>query len=62
MDWPAHSPDLDPIENIWCHLRNCINSRQPVPSTKDEVKQAVVEEWEKITVEEICKYVDSMSK
>ncbi|GFW00595.1 transposable element Tcb1 transposase [Trichonephila clavipes] len=32
MDWPAYSPDLNPIEHVWDMLGRRIAARQPFPS------------------------------
>jgi len=60
LTWPPYSPDLNPIENIWNLLKSRINARQPRPLTLKDVKQAIFEEWDKITVDNIQKHVDSL--
>ncbi|GFX58346.1 transposable element Tcb1 transposase [Trichonephila clavipes] len=32
MDWPAYSPDLNPIEHVWDMLDRRIAARHPLPS------------------------------
>ena len=62
LDWPSSFSDLNLIENIWSILKNWLQAREPRPQRIDEIKQAVMEEWNAITVEEIQKCVDSMPK
>ncbi|GFX34769.1 transposable element Tcb1 transposase [Trichonephila clavipes] len=33
MAWPAYSPDLNPIENLWDALGRAVSSRFPPPAT-----------------------------
>ena len=58
--WAASSPDLNPIETIWRILKQRINSRSPRPTTKEAVAQAIEEEWQSITSEEIVRIIDTM--
>lgn len=58
--WTASSPDLNPIETIWRILKHRINTRFPRPTTKEAVAQAIQEEWERITPEEILRVIDTM--
>lgn len=62
LNWSSNSPDLNPIENIWNLLKNRLQAREPRPQEIEEIKKAVVEEWNAIIIEEIRKYVDSMPK
>lgn len=60
MKWPANSPDLNPIENIWRLLKYRIGKR--FPKTEAEVRQFVQEEWAKLTPFDIAKYTASMKE
>ncbi|GBC48947.1 IS630 family transposase [Rhizophagus irregularis DAOM 181602=DAOM 197198] len=48
IDWPANSPDLNPIENIWKQLKDNIQARKTFPRTVSELKVALSEEWENL--------------
>ena len=45
LDWPARSPDLNPIEHAWNMLQKAISSRQVQPATVRELREALIEEW-----------------
>ncbi|GFV35777.1 transposable element Tcb2 transposase [Trichonephila clavipes] len=45
MDWPAHSPGLNPIEHVWDMLGRRIAARQPPPSCLPELRRALLDKW-----------------
>ncbi|UYV77443.1 hypothetical protein LAZ67_15001039 [Cordylochernes scorpioides] len=45
MDWPARSPDLNPIEHVWDALGRRIGARHPSPRTLVELRTALLQEW-----------------
>ncbi|CAG9133866.1 unnamed protein product [Plutella xylostella] len=60
MDWPALSPDLNPIEHLWDELKRRVRARNPVPASVDELKTALLEEWDGIPQETVKKLIRSM--
>jgi len=62
MEWPPQSPDLNPIEHLWRILEIQIRSRPQLPRNAHELKQALLEEWEKISPNDTAKLVNSMQK
>ncbi|GFV36970.1 transposable element Tcb2 transposase [Trichonephila clavipes] len=45
MDWPAYSPDLNPIEHVWDVLGRRIAARLHPPENTQQLKQRLIEEW-----------------
>ena len=45
MDWPALSPDLNPIENVWGMLARNIYANGKQYNTIEELQQAIYREW-----------------
>ena len=60
MDWPAQSPDLNPIENVWKILGQRSKARNP--KTTEELWLALKKEWNLISVEEIQNLIASCSR
>ena len=55
---PAQSPDLNPIEAIWNIIKQRLRHR--VFYSDEEVKEALQEEWSKVTMEEVRKRITEM--
>ncbi|GFS64459.1 transposable element Tcb2 transposase [Trichonephila clavipes] len=45
MDWPARSPDLNPMEHAWDFLGRCLAARTLPPVTIRELRLALQDEW-----------------
>jgi len=57
---PAQSPDMNPIEHVWKVLKERVNKRLHRPKNAEELKTALLEEWEKIEIELINHLIESM--
>ena len=58
--WPAQSPDLNPIENLWNIMLREVRKKEP--KNKTQLLQVLEEEWKKIPTDTCIKLVDSMPK
>ncbi|GFY34641.1 transposable element Tcb1 transposase [Trichonephila clavipes] len=48
LAWPARSPDLNPIENVWDALGRQVAGRNYPPTNKNTLIRALTEEWDKL--------------
>ena len=62
MDWPACSPDLNPIENIWGLLVRRVYANNRRFDTTYELKLAIISEWNSLDISLLKKLCDSMKK
>ena len=62
MVWPAQSPDLNPIEHLWGYLKRRLAAHEKPPSGIHELWDRIQEDWEKISVEECQKLIESMPR
>ncbi|GFT07420.1 transposable element Tcb2 transposase [Trichonephila clavipes] len=60
MEWPACSPDMNPIEDVWAALGRRVAGRQPPPQTLQELERALLEEWDRIPQLVINSLINSM--
>ncbi|GFX52962.1 transposable element Tcb1 transposase [Trichonephila clavipes] len=61
MEWPACSPDLNPIEHVWDMLGRRIAVRPRPPATVRDLEIALLEEWNSIPQSLIDNLIASMA-
>ncbi len=54
LDWPANSPDLNPIENLWGIVKRKMRN-----NNADELKATVKETWASIPPQQCHKLITS---
>ena len=62
MDWPAQSPDLNPIEHLWELLKRKLKMYEEHPKGLYELWERVEVEWNKITPEECQNLIESLPR
>lgn len=58
--WPAQSPDMNPIENLWGLIKTKIAEKKP--KNINELKQIISKEWSELSVSVCQKYAMSFRK
>lgn len=60
MDWPASSPDLNPIENFWDALERRVQENHPPPQTLQQLWGFFQVEWQAAPQVDLRRLVQSM--
>ncbi|EYC34438.1 hypothetical protein Y032_0001g414 [Ancylostoma ceylanicum] len=60
LEWPAQSPDLNPIENLWIDVNEAI--KRGKPKNIKELYETIENAWYDIPIERCQKLVDSMPR
>jgi hypothetical protein len=60
LDWPAQSPDLNPIEHIWHQLKIKLSRYETNAKGVHELWERCDREWNTFTTETCRKYIDTM--
>ncbi len=60
LDWPANSPNLNPIDNLWVIVKR--KRRDTRPNNADDLKAAIKATWASITPEQCHRLIASMPR
>lgn len=60
MDWPACSPDLNPIENVWGILARRVYKNSSVYENISQLKAAICREWTHLEPQLLINLTNSM--
>ena len=62
MDWPARSPDMNPVEHAWDMLQKAIYARPIQPTTVPKVRTALQEEGARLPQQQVGRLISSMGR
>lgn len=62
LEWPAQSPDINPIEHLWHHLKYRLQQYPTPPKGVHELWERVEKEWNEIPPETCQKLIESMPR
>jgi hypothetical protein len=60
LDWPPQSPDLNPIEHLWGHLKRRLCRHETIPKGVHELWVRIQDEWNAIPPEVCEELIRSM--
>jgi hypothetical protein len=62
MEWPAVSPDMNPIENLWSEITRTLDASANQPTNLAELQQAVIDAWQAPPLQTLATLIDSMPR
>ena len=62
LPWPAQSPDLNPIEHLWSHVKRRLAEYEEPPKGMLELWERIEEEWNKIPASVCQGLIESMPR
>ena len=60
MDWPAQSLNLNPLENLWDHLKTIVQEKNPTNNA--DLRTAINDAWQPFLIEKLTKLINSMPR
>lgn len=62
LDWPAQSPELNPIEQLWDELERRLRARPSRPTSVPDLTNELLEEWAKIPINTLLNLEESLPR
>ncbi len=62
LPWPACSPDLNPIENLWSIIVRDVYKDCRQYNNVDDLKRAILDAWRRVPLSTLQNLVDSMPR
>ena len=62
LEWPAQSPDLNPIEYLWDELERRLQATPSHPTSVSDLTNELLEEWSKIAQNTVLNLVESFTR
>jgi hypothetical protein len=62
LDWPAQSPDLNPIEHLWDELEHRLRARPHRPTSVSNLTDTLVAEWKQVPTSMFQHLVDCLPR
>ena len=59
-DWPANSPDQNPMENLWGIIQDRVYAKEP--RTAAALERIIREQWNAVSAETLQSLADSMPR
>ena len=62
MEWPAYSPDMNPIEHAWDRLKTTIRACPNAAVTVKDLTAKATQIWSEMSQDTIDKLIESMPR